>query len=150
MQRSAQTAPGLQCHTAGNLPHNTAPGSETSSASDHLSLGIDRGSMENFAVYATMKAKQGKEKEVESFLESLLRFAEAEKGTKRWFALRGHDRTYSIFDTFDDRESRGSHLEGQIAQALQEHASELFEDGLQLITLDVLTGSTAMRQRDLS
>lgn len=98
--------------------------------------------MENFAIYATMKARQGREAEVEAFLESLLGFAEAESGTKHWFALKGHDRTYSIFDTFDDRESRGSHLQGQIAQTLQKQASELFEDGLQLITLDVIAGST--------
>ena len=50
--------------------------------------------MENFAIYATIKSKSGKEREVESFLESLLNYAEAEEGTKHWFALRGHDRTY--------------------------------------------------------
>ena len=37
--------------------------------------------MEEFAIYATMKARAGQEKEVEALLESLLIYAEAERGT---------------------------------------------------------------------
>ncbi len=94
--------------------------------------------MENFAIYATMTARRGKEKEAEALLESLQSYAEAESGTKHWFALRGHDRTYSIFDTFDDQNSRETHLKGQIAQTLLHHASELFESDPHIVTLDVL------------
>ena len=65
-------------------------------------------------------------------------YAEVEEGTKHWFALRGHERTYSIFDTFDDQTSRETHLTGQIAQALMQVAAELFEDEPQVVLLDVL------------
>lgn len=94
--------------------------------------------MDNFAIYATMKAKAGKEKAVEELLSGLVALAAAETGTKRWYALRGHDRTYSIFDTFLDEHSREDHLQGEIAAALMRHAPELFESGLQIAAFEVL------------
>ncbi len=62
--------------------------------------------MEIYAICATMKAKEGRERDVENFLERLLRYAEGEEGIKHLLALRGHDRTYSIFDRLEDRRSR--------------------------------------------
>ena len=94
--------------------------------------------MENFAIYGTMRAKEGKEQEVENFLKGLLTFAEGETGTKRWFALRGKDGMFGIFDTFDDQASRLCHLNGRIARALSEKAADLFEGDLQLVTVDVV------------
>lgn len=38
--------------------------------------------------------------------------------------------------TAEDQESRGSHVNGHIARAMQENASSLFEGDLQLVTLD--------------
>ena len=96
--------------------------------------------MEELAIYATMKARPGREGEVEALLESLLSYAEAERGTKHWFALRGHDRTYSIFDTFDDQSALETHLNGRIAEALTGAATELFEGGVQILSLNVLAG----------
>ena len=106
--------------------------------------------MEEFAIYATMKARAGKEREVEALLESLLIYAEAESGTKHWFALRGHDRTYSIFDTFDDETSRESHLQGRIAEALLRHASRLFESDPQIVTLQVVAEKEEREERELT
>ncbi len=94
--------------------------------------------MEELAIYATMTAKPGKEDEVELFLESLSSLAEAETGTKHWFALKGHNRAFAIFDTFENEGSRTSHLEGHIALAILRRAPELFEDNLKLLLLDVL------------
>ena len=88
--------------------------------------------MEELAIYATMTARPGKEDEVESFLESLSSYAEAEAGTKHWCALKGHDRT------FENQGSRTSHLEGHIAQALLRRAPELFEGDPQVLLLDVI------------
>ena len=101
--------------------------------------------MEEFAIYATMKARVGREREVEALLDSLLVFAEAERGTKHWFALRGHDRTYSIFDTFDDETSRESHLRGPIAEALLRQASRLFERDPEIVVLQVVAEKEDMR-----
>ena len=94
--------------------------------------------MEELAIYATMKAKPGKEEEAEALLESLSGYAEAETGTKRWFALKGHDRTFAIFDTFEDKGSRTAHLEGQLAQQLLGRAPGIFEDGPQVVLLEIV------------
>ncbi len=87
---------------------------------------------------------------MEALLEGLLIYAEAESGTKHWFALRGHDRTYSIFDTFDDETSRESHLQGRIAEALLGHAASLFESDPQIVMLQVVAESGAREERELT
>ncbi len=69
--------------------------------------------MENYANYATMKAKEGQERQVEAFLESLLALAEIERGTKHWFALRRHDQSYSIFKPLKTESPAGSILEAR-------------------------------------
>lgn len=94
--------------------------------------------MESFGIYATMKAREGKEREVETLLASLQALAESEQGTKRWFAMRGRDRMYAIFDTFDDWGSRETHMNGEIPKRLESRAPDLFEGGaVALVFLDV-------------
>ena len=81
--------------------------------------------METFAILARLEAKAGKEKEVLEFLKSALPLAEAEPGTIRWYALQIGPSTFGIFDTFETEEGREAHLNGPIAAALMEKASDL-------------------------
>jgi quinol monooxygenase YgiN len=81
--------------------------------------------MAKFALYANLKAKPGKEAEVEAFLKSALPLAEKETATVTWYAFAEDQGSYGIFDTFDTEVARQAHLDGAIAKALMAKAGEL-------------------------
>ena len=94
--------------------------------------------MQKFALYGRMKAKPGKEQEIEAFLKQGAQMAQAEAGTIRWFAIKEDDGAYSIFDTFNDEAGRDAHMNGEIAKALMAKASELFSEPPQIHKIEVL------------
>ena len=94
--------------------------------------------MSKLALYGRMKAKPGKEAEVEAFLTQGATMSQDEKGTVDWFAIKEDDGAYSIFDTFDTEEARDAHLNGEIAKALMTKASELFTEPPQIHKISVL------------
>ena len=94
--------------------------------------------MQKFALYGRMKAKPGKEQDVEAFLKQGAAMAQKEEGTIRWFAIKEDDGAYSIFDTFDDEAARSAHMNGDIAKALMAKASELFSEPPQIHKIEVL------------
>jgi quinol monooxygenase YgiN len=85
-----------------------------------------------------LEAKHGKEKEVEQLLRSAQPMVEEEIGTTAWFAVRFGRGEYGIFDTFLDDAARDEHLAGPVAQALQQHGSELFESPPRMQQVEVL------------
>jgi quinol monooxygenase YgiN len=89
-------------------------------------------------ILATTVAKPGKEAELASFLASALPLAEQEPGTIAWFAIKIDDRTYGIFDVFDDEAGRQAHLNGPIAAALMANADELLAEPPDLKMIDVI------------
>ena len=94
--------------------------------------------MSKLALYGRMKAKPGKEAEVEAFLTQGATMAQAEQGTVDWFAIKEDDGAYSIFDTFETEAARDTHLNGEIAKALMAKASELFTESPQIHKISVL------------
>ncbi len=82
--------------------------------------------MAKLALLVRLDAKPGKEREVEAFLRSALPLVTEEPGTRSWFALKTAPQIFGIFDTFDDEAGRNAHLNGKVAAALMEKASELF------------------------
>jgi len=94
--------------------------------------------MIKYALLATLKAKSGKESEVEEFLKSALPLVEAEPDTKTWYAIKFDDSTFGIFDTFEDETGRDAHLNGKVAAALMAKADELFSESPDIKKLDVL------------
>jgi len=84
--------------------------------------------MVKFALYGTLKAKPGKEAEVEAFLRQGAEMARKEPGTVTWYAIREDDGQYGIFDTFNDEAGRDAHLNGEIAKALMARAGELLRE----------------------
>ena len=84
--------------------------------------------MAKFALYAHLKAKAGKNAEVEAFLKSALPLARQEPGTVTWYAFVEDEGSYGIFDTFDTEAARQAHLEGPIAKALMAKAGELLAE----------------------
>jgi quinol monooxygenase YgiN len=99
--------------------------------------------MEKFALLGLLKAKPGKESELEQFLKSALALAQAEPGTDRWYAVKmGADR-FGIFDTFPDAAARDAHLGGEIAKALFARADELLAEPPQIERLEILAAKAA-------
>ena len=82
--------------------------------------------MVKLALLVRLEAKSGKEVEVENFLKSGLELVEQEPDTITWYALKLGERTYGIFDTFEDESGRQAHLSGKVAEALMAQAPDLF------------------------
>ncbi|MCW6512445.1 putative quinol monooxygenase [Lichenifustis flavocetrariae] len=84
--------------------------------------------MVKFALLVELKAKPGKEAEVEAFLEKEATLVRGEPGTRSWHAakIEGEPGLYRVFDTFDDEVAREAHLNGEAGQELVEKADELF------------------------
>jgi quinol monooxygenase YgiN len=96
--------------------------------------------MAKFALLVELKAKPGKESEVEAFLEKEASLARKESGTLSWHAakIEGEPGAYWIFDTFGDEAARETHLNGEAAQELVEKAEELFSVAPKVSKLQVV------------
>lgn len=94
--------------------------------------------MIQFALYARLEAKPGKEEAVVAFLAAALDMANRETTTPIWFALRLSPSTFGIFDAFASEADRTTHLNGPIAQALMQHADELLAAPPDIQMLEVL------------
>lgn len=92
----------------------------------------------NLGILATLKAKPGKEAEVEQFLKSALPLANQEAGTVVWFALRLDQSTFGIFDAFANETGRDAHLSGPIAAALMAKWKDLLAEAPSIKKIDVL------------
>jgi quinol monooxygenase YgiN len=89
-------------------------------------------------ILATLKAKPGKEDDVEEFLKSALPLANQEEATTVWFALRLGPSTFGIFDAFTDETGRAAHLSGPIASGLIAKWQELLSEPPIIEKVDVL------------
>jgi quinol monooxygenase YgiN len=94
--------------------------------------------MVTVALYVRLEAKPGKEEEVESFLNSGLALVEDEPETTAWFAIRMGPSTFGIFDAFPSEEGRQAHLNGKVAAALMEKASDLLAQPPDIKKVEVL------------
>jgi quinol monooxygenase YgiN len=101
-------------------------------------MGWRKNRMAKYALYVSLKAKPGKEKDVEAFLKQGAEMAKKEAGTVSWFGLHEDEGLYSVFDTFNDEAGRDAHLNGEIAKALMAKASELFADPLKIHKITIV------------
>ncbi len=74
--------------------------------------------MAKLALLVELKAKPGKESEVEAFLKKEAALASRESGTLTWSAAKdeGNRGVYVIYDTYDDEAGRQAHLNGEPGQ----------------------------------
>ena len=93
---------------------------------------VDRG------LLVTLVAKPGLEQALSDFLTGALPLARAEAGTITWYAVRIDDRTYGIFDTFNDENARQAHLDGPIAAGLMAKADDLLAEPPSIRPIDIL------------
>lgn len=94
--------------------------------------------MPQYGLLAQLEAKPGKESELEAMLTGALPLAQAEGGTRTWYAFRLGPAKFGIFDTFDDEAGRQAHLEGEIAKALMANADRLLAKPPQIEKVDLL------------
>ena len=96
--------------------------------------------MVQFALLVELRAKPGKEAEVEAFLEKEAALAGGEPGTISWHAAKveGERGVYRIFDTFGDEAARKAHLDGAAGQELGARAEELFSVAPKVYQLQVV------------
>ena len=94
--------------------------------------------MTKLALYVPLKAKPGKEGDVADFLRSALPLVQQEPGTLTWYAIEQGPGQYAIFDTVETKSDRQAHLDGKVAAALMEKASDLFSDPPQIHKLTLL------------
>jgi quinol monooxygenase YgiN len=97
--------------------------------------------MAKFAFHVELKAKPGKESEIEAFLKRAAVMAKGEPGTVSWYGLNEEDKPgeFVIFDTFNDEIGRDDHLKGELAKALMAKAEELFSEAPKIHRLHVIT-----------
>lgn len=94
--------------------------------------------MTTCGLYVRLKAKAGKEAELESFLKAALPAAEAEKDTPVWYAVRFAPGDFAIFDAFNAEAGRQAHINGAIAAALMAKADELLAESPKIEAWDTL------------
>ncbi|HMO74967.1 MAG TPA: antibiotic biosynthesis monooxygenase [Sphingopyxis sp.] len=82
--------------------------------------------MDQFAVWATMEAREGKEEEARAFLVEAARRLESEPGTTSFRAMQIGTREYAIFNSFVDEAAVEAHVNGPVAAWVQERNPELF------------------------
>ena len=86
--------------------------------------------MAKFAFLVEMKAKPGKESEVEAFLKKEASLVKKEAGTLTWDAakIEGETGVYRVFDTFDTEAAREAHMNGEAGQEFVANADKLFSE----------------------
>jgi len=86
--------------------------------------------MAKFALRVEMKARPGKEAEIETFLAKEASLVRGEPGTLTWHAakIEGETGVYRVFDTFDDEAAREAHLNSEAGQEFVERADDLFSE----------------------
>ena len=94
--------------------------------------------MDKYALLALLRAKAGKEKQLEDFLKSAQPLAVSEPATTSWYAVKLGEGRFGIYDTFPDEAGRDAHLSGPIAKALMAKADELLAEPPQIERLEIL------------
>ena len=91
------------------------------------------------ALWVMLKAKPGREEEIEAFLAQGAKMAGDEPGTVTWYGLKMGPGVYGVFDTFDDEAGRDAHKTGEIAKALMAKAPDLFANEPRIEQMEILS-----------
>jgi quinol monooxygenase YgiN len=95
--------------------------------------------MDKCALLVMLRARAGKEEDVEKFLISAGPLVLREIGTTSWYAIKLGSARFGIFDTFADDAARDAHLNGEVARLLFANAEELFAEPPVVESLDILS-----------
>ena len=90
------------------------------------------------AIWVMLKAKPGKEQEVEAFLKQGATMSLDEPQTVTWYGVKVAPGVYGVFDTFNDEAGRDAHMNGEIAKALMAKAPDLFSNEIKIEKMEIL------------
>jgi quinol monooxygenase YgiN len=90
------------------------------------------------AIWVMLKAKPGKEAEVEAFLKQGAAMSHEEPQTVTWYGVKIAPGMYGVFDTFNNEAGRDAHLNGEIAKALMASAPDLFSNEIKIEKMEIL------------
>ena len=85
-----------------------------------------------------LDARSGQEGAVAAFLADALALVREESQTIAWFSLRIDASTFAIVDVFPDEAGRRAHLDGAVAAALGQKATELLATPPEIEPVDVI------------
>lgn len=97
--------------------------------------------MKKLGLLVTLKAKPGKEMEVSNFIKEAVNLARKEEKTISWYSFKIDESTFGLFDTFEAESGREAHLNGPIASALMEKASDLLSEDPDIKKIDILSAT---------
>ena len=95
-----------------------------------------------------MTSQYNQSSKLESFLKSggdLVK--KTEPNTKTWFALKGNNEEFVIFDAFLNPEGRNQHFAGKVAAALKDSSEELVLGGWQKGVVENITNSKVLSSK---
>ena len=72
---------------------------------------------------------------------------ETEPNTKTWFALKGENSSFIIFDAFLDNQGREAHFAGQVAAALKDNSEAMIRGGWDEGVLNHITNSKILSSK---
>lgn len=98
---------------------------------------------EQFVIWATMEAKDGKDQEVRDFLVEAAQRLGPEKGTCNFYALEIGDGQFAIINLFDDEAAVQAHVGGEAAKWVMESRERLFKRDYEITRCRVLTTKQA-------
>ncbi len=97
--------------------------------------------MNNLGLLAIVKAKNGREDDTKNFLSNTVEAAKKEDETLNWYSFQIDESTFGVFDTFENEYRREAHLNGEIAKALMENASELFTENPKIRKIEIISSN---------
>jgi len=89
-------------------------------------------------VLALVEAKPGHEADVEAFVKGGRAIVEQEPGTRVWYGFRVDEKTFGIFDAFEDEAARQAHMNGAIPKALAEVGPQVLAKDPDIRMVDLL------------
>jgi quinol monooxygenase YgiN len=84
-----------------------------------------------------LDTRDGKEADLAAFLQDAKTLVDAEPGTVYWFAFRRGERSFAIFDVFNDEDARTVHLHGEVRKALEARGPEFLAKQPAITPVDV-------------
>jgi quinol monooxygenase YgiN len=99
--------------------------------------------MGGLAIWSTMQARPGREKDAERFLvEEVFPLIEQEPGTTRFTLLSHAPGRFAVFDTFADASAFEAHLNGPVPKLLASKGATLFTGEPTILRCDVVVDKT--------
>ena len=98
---------------------------------------------EEFAVWATMEALPGKEDEARAFLKEAAQRLGSEAGTTNFYAMEIGDGKFAILNLFVDEAALHMHVEGKVAQWVQQSQPDLFVKPYEITRTRIFTTKQA-------